>query len=399
MRPFVVVSSLLALAAAVAASAACADPPPAREPLPFPAAGPDAAPDPSKPGPYPVGVRTMTFVDDERTTPGKDGPRTLVVEVWYPAAESARGAPGTSYVLYDQLPPDLQEGLAPEDLGTVETDAVRDAPARAGEVFPVVVFSHGKGGVRQQSTFYTVPLASHGYVVVAPDHEGDTVVDLLRSRDLALDDTVTHGQLRPRDVSFLLTSLEELPDDEPLKPILDLRRVGATGHSFGAFTSFRAAGGDDRIDAIVAHTPVGYTPTQLELETRIEDFGIPYLIAAGGLDRTLPADVHADSLWAHMTPPRFYLTLSRAGHFTFSDLCVLDVAAIDAALDIDASNVLEDGCGPENTPAPRAQAAIDHYSIGLFNAYLRASTGTLDLLTQEAGEPHAPDDVVFLADR
>lgn len=384
---------LTASLVALLVAAACDLP----EPLPFAPAGADAAPDPSAPGPYPVGVRTMTFVDDERTTPGYEGPRTLVAEVWYPAAESARGAPGEDYVLYEQLPEDLRGGLRPEDLGTLQTDAVRDAPARLHEQFPVVVFSHGKGGIRQQSTFYTVPLASHGYVVVAPDHQGDTIVDILRAGDVDVDDTLTHAQLRPRDVSFLLTALADLGDD-PLAPLLDLERVGVTGHSFGAFTSFRAAGGDDRVDAIVGHAPVGYTPTQLELEERIEDFGIPAMIAAGGRDETLPADVHADTLWAHMSRPRWYLMLERAGHFTFSDLCVMDVLAIDAALEIDVAKVLDDGCGAENTPPAQAFPALNHASIGLFNAHLRGSPGTAALLTEAAIAAHAPDDVAFTAE-
>ena len=57
---------------------------------------------------------------------------------------------------------------------------MRDAETYASVRFPVVIFSHGKGGLRQQSTFYTAVLASHGYVVVSPDHEGDTIVELLR---------------------------------------------------------------------------------------------------------------------------------------------------------------------------------------------------------------------------
>src|SRR5688500_15808146 len=50
-----------------------------------------ATSDPSKPGKSPVGVKTLTLSDPTR--PG----RTLTTEVWYPAAESARGKSGTKY--------------------------------------------------------------------------------------------------------------------------------------------------------------------------------------------------------------------------------------------------------------------------------------------------------------
>lgn len=369
----------------------------ALEPLPFEPAGPDAAPDPSTLGPYAVGVRTLTFLDHERSTPGKDGPRKLVVEVWYPAANSAREAEKQDYVLYDRLPESLRGGLEPEDLGVLETEAVRDAPRYEGVRFPVVIFSHGKGGLREQSTFYTVPLASHGYVVVSADHEGDTIIELLEAGDVDVTSTFDSYLLRPGDVSFLLSELEKLEDD-PLTSLMDLERVGVTGHSFGALTSFRAAGSDARIDAIVAHTPVGISLVEADLEVRVHEFGIPYLIAAAGLDRTLPKEVHADSVWNRMVPPRFYLSLATAGHFTYSDMCVLDVQAIEEKLQIDASNVLTDGCGEENIPTAEAFPVINHYSIGFFNAYLRGSTPTLALLDEEHGRALAGDEVSFLAE-
>src|SRR5262245_23445718 len=47
--------------------------------------------DPAAPGPFVVGVKTIEIADPLR--PG----RMLTTEVWYPAAESARGQPGTGY--------------------------------------------------------------------------------------------------------------------------------------------------------------------------------------------------------------------------------------------------------------------------------------------------------------
>lgn len=400
MRLSAVTGARTGLLLLLVGSSACAPTPPgeARDPLPFAPAGPGAAPDPSVLGPYAVGVRTLTFLDPERETPGKEGPRKLVTEIWYPAAGHTRDDEKDAFVLYEQLPESLREGLTVEDLGVLETEAVRDAETYEGVRFPVVVFSHGKGGVRQQSTFYTVLLASHGYVVVSPDHEGDTIVELLEAGEVDVTSTVDSFVLRPGDVSFLLNELEVLDEDDPLTALMDLERVGVTGHSFGALTSFRAAGSDLRIDAIVAHTPVGIGLVEAGLEATVDEFGIPYLIAAAGLDRTLEKNLHADSLWSHMVPPRFYLTLKTAGHFTYSDLCILDVEAIDVALNIDASNVLTDGCGEENVGPDVAFPVINHYSVGFFNAYLRGSPGSLALLDQDNGRRLAGDEVTFFAE-
>ena len=46
-----------------------------------------AATDYSKEGPYPVGVTTTTFVDESRTDQFTKKPRTLITEIWYPAAD------------------------------------------------------------------------------------------------------------------------------------------------------------------------------------------------------------------------------------------------------------------------------------------------------------------------
>jgi predicted dienelactone hydrolase len=372
----------------------------APEILPFEPSGPEAAPPPSEMGPYPVGVRTITFVDHSRETPGQEGPRTLVCEVWYPATEATRDLPGEDYVVIEQVPQDVRDmypGIDAEALGALSTTAVRDANARLNEKFPLIVFSHGKGGIRMQSTFYTVALASHGYVVISPDHEGDTLVNLLLDGDVEITSTVDSFILRPQDASFLIRELDNLDESDPLKPILDMDRVGITGHSFGALTSFRTAGMDARIDALVAHTPVGIGLVNADLEVKVEDFNIPTMIASGGMDETLPADLHAESMWEAMPEPKFHLHLQRGGHFTYSDLCIMDVPKIQEALgdDVDVEKVLNDGCGDQNTPPELARPAINHYSIGFFNSYLRDSAATLDLMTEDTGKEIAPGELTF----
>src|SRR5262245_50061107 len=84
-----------ALAALLVVVCACGAPR-AADPLPFEPASETSAPPPSKRGPFPVGVRTVTFEDTGRKK--LDGsPRILVTEIWYPAEQSVRGQPGTSY--------------------------------------------------------------------------------------------------------------------------------------------------------------------------------------------------------------------------------------------------------------------------------------------------------------
>ncbi len=369
----------------------CVGPDPELEEIPFAPASETAAPVPSEFGPFQVGVRTEVWVDETRLNPAEDGPRTLTVEIWYPATAAVKDDPRVTYLLWDELPESQQDRIAPEVLGEMPTEAVRDAAVQPDRgPFPLVVFSHGKGGIRMQSTFHTVLLASHGYVVISADHQGDTVPDILEEGEVVISTTLDSIFDRPLDVSFMIDVMEELEPDHFLYGLADLERIGVVGHSMGALTAFRTAGGDARVDAIVGHTPVGITPVNLGLEVKLEDFEIPTAIQAAGLDETLDPTLHADSLWPYMPNPKEYLMLPTAGHFTYSDLCILDVLALDEALDIDVAKVLDDGCGEENIAPDDAFPLINQFTVGFFNVHLRGSTATYDQMNQRAADDIAP---------
>lgn len=379
------------------------------EPLPFAAADKDNAPDPSVEGPYPVGVRTFFLEDDLRPEEQADGtfrPRQLKLEVWYPARESAREDEREKILLFDSLPPDLQEGLVPTDLGELATIAVRDAPARQdGALYPMVIFSHGKGGIRLQSNFYTAYLASHGYVVVAPDHSGDTIVELLRevkeTGNIQADSTLEAIVARPKDIIAILDLVKEVVGGQggsDVEAIIDEARVGVTGHSFGALTSFLVATMESRVDAIVGQAPTSQDVVELQQQTPIDEVKIPMIVQSATLDGTLPEDTNARPLYETLTSKKAWLSLARAGHFTYSDLCVLDVPAISAAIDLDVSNVLDDGCGPDSLPPVLAEPAIRSSAIGAFNLFLRDSGGSARFLTQAALDAIAPGEGTVVSD-
>lgn len=358
--------------------------------LPFEPAGPDAAPDPAVLGPYPVGVLTVELLDESR--PDQSGaPRSLVTEIWYPAAEDTRGEPGYVYTVEDLLTAEaralLEEPLEVE-LATV---AVRDAAPREGaERFPIILFSHGSSGVRMQSTFLTVFLASHGYVVAAPDHLGNTLSDAVVAGGPNTEGQFESLGLRPNDMGFVLAHLQGLAADDPLGSIVDGERVGATGHSFGALTTLRLLAEDRPIDVAVAQAPPGYEVVWFgALANEPQDITVPVMIQAGELDMTTPL-ADAESIYERLTAPRSLLTVRGAGHFTFSDMCLLDPAAIEAATQIGLSQALEDGCAADNITPDVALPLQRHFAIGLFNGHLRDSPGSLELLTAEAGEALAP---------
>src|SRR6185503_16168855 len=146
------------------------------------------AADPLAVGPYPVGVTTTVFVDKSRTDNFTKEPRTLVTEIWYPATDDARRLPVNKYSQFypGGVTPEIDELLmkaykksAAEIDKIYWNEAHRDAAVRKGR-FPLVVFSHGNGGTRNQNTFWCDYLSSHGYIIVSADHTGNaryTIID------------------------------------------------------------------------------------------------------------------------------------------------------------------------------------------------------------------------------
>ena len=268
--------------------------------------------DPFARGPFPAGVRTV----DERR-----GGRSLPVEIWYPATEQYAGkdvAAGTrdSYDLIPGFPPASQ-------------DAVRDATGRPGR-FPLVVFSHGYGGHRRQSTFLCTHLASHGYVVAAVDHTGNTILDVMQAimmrqsgatppdADAVLEEFIV---ARPADVSFTIDRL--LAGAGHLESRVDPDRIGVAGHSFGGWTTLAVAGRDRRIRAAFPLAPAGgASPLPVARLTASLDFAwgreVPTLFVVADRDTLLPLPGMRELLARTQSSKRM-IVLKNADHMHFCD--------------------------------------------------------------------------------
>lgn len=357
-------------------------------------AGPDAAPDPSTMGPYPVGVRTIELTDPARMTE-EGAPRPITVELWYPATDDAREAEPEVYSIEEILRPEVLEDLGVSIDVALATEAVRDATPRAdGAPYPLVIFSHGSSGVRMQSTYLTVALASHGYVVAAPDHYGNTLSDAILAGGQTEESLVQAFGNRPPDVRVVLDHMEALPQGDPLLGIVDANVVGIAGHSFGALTAVRWIGLNGRVDAVVAQAPPGMDLAWLAVSEPLSSYDVPLMLHVGSLDTTTPPS-DADSIWTEAGAPRSRMTLATGGHFTFSDMCLIDRDALLAVAAAGVFDALDDGCAEDNIDVALAFPVMRHYAIGWFNLHLRGSTGTAPLLTQEAGRMLAGDEVTF----
>jgi predicted dienelactone hydrolase len=123
------------------------------------------------------------------------------------------------------------------------------------------VFSHGNGGVRMQSTYLLTALASHGYVVAAPDHTGSTLRDINDPSDLSVGAVLNSYLVRPVDLSFVIDHFAHAGPKDPFFDAIDLNAIGAIGHSLGSISALRSAGLDSRIRVAIAQTPASHLAT------------------------------------------------------------------------------------------------------------------------------------------
>lgn len=117
--------------------------------------------------------------------------------------------------------------------------------------FPIVIFSHGLGGSRDNYEYLGRHWAGCGYVSVHVQHIGsDDGVwkDVpLAERAKAMQRaamSVSNVVNRPLDGQFVIDQLGKLNADEtsPMKGRLDLNAIAIAGHSFGGYTTLALAG-------------------------------------------------------------------------------------------------------------------------------------------------------------
>jgi predicted dienelactone hydrolase len=177
--------------------------------------------------------------------------------------------------------------------------------------FPVIIFSYGAMGSGDMGFPIVRHWTSHGYVVLCPTHADSIKLRRAQGRDGAGDTlTLIRGSgrgggwddnwtQRPRDVSFVLDSLDVLEEKVPgLKGRLDRDRLAVAGHSLGAYTAQVAGGAtvampgkdqpqslaDPRLKAILQLSGQGTDQQGLHKDSW-KDIRIPMMCVTGSLDR------------------------------------------------------------------------------------------------------------------
>jgi len=270
------------------------------------------------------------------------------VQVWYPTQETDE-----DIHLYGGF---FEGGIASDD-----------ADPNCDETWPVMAFSHGNTGMRYQSIFYGEYLASHGYIVVSPDHVGNTFFD----NDEALKPELILR--RPEDISDTIDWLFSSSDFGNCVDPDD--GFAMSGHSFGGYTAVAISGGyldtdatsefcseyggwlcddvemlaselgsgvysrqDDRIWASIPMAPAAYE-TLLGGLSNVE---VPMMVLGGTKDTATTMTGSVLPIYDGMpTSSRMLGKIQDAGHFSFSDACDLLPSYPDCGGDYLSSDIVQ----------------------------------------------------------
>jgi dienelactone hydrolase len=296
-------------------------------------------PDFSGPGPFSVGVATLRG----------DGPTT---EIWYPVDRAfVGGLQSEGFDHRSVWPTEIGSQIPPELFPVLDTGAFRDAPPSGEGPFPLVVFSHGFGGYRQMSSFYTTHLASWGFVVAAPDHEG-------RGFRAAIAGTANRSADNDLgDIRSVLAALAEGDGGNELATVVDGTRIAVAGYSAGATTAV-AAGDLEDVDTFIALSGRGGLTENARRK--------PALVFAEEDDSVIPAFV-SELLYERMAGSARLVVIAGGGHSALVDLCPAWTAAPGQlgrlTTWLGSVRALANGCSPGYPEATEVWKVLDHTSV------------------------------------
>ncbi|MCB8875994.1 alpha/beta hydrolase family protein [Acidisoma silvae] len=288
-----------------------------------------------------VGLRTGLLLDNTPTSWSEDAPRPVRWSAWYPASDDAIAIVEKSDLF---------------DIGTIARNA---AINNRRPTYSTVLLSHGTGGAAISLNWLATRLAAEGYIVIGPDHHGNTVTEPFhpagfaawweRARDLtfALDALSTEGFLSGHiggDISAIGFSLGGYTAMCLLGAVTDFELFKAWAHKNGArrgppqfpdlpdlmpglmmepaflesWARQSQSYKDSRVRRAILLAPAppvrAFTPESLATITE------PVTIMVGGDDHEAPADACAAWLNTQIPTSELYNLGDRVGHATFLGL-------------------------------------------------------------------------------
>ena len=173
-------------------------------------------------GSHPVGMRNLVT----------EGETPVEMTVWYPALKRGNDEQVTTYpYVIKVFPP-----LGATAIAAYEGEAIGRAPYDlAAAPYPLVILSPGYAIGSTTYAWLAEHLASHGFVVLSPEHDEYLLT--------ALGELWRSAVLRPQRVLTVLSYLDgQVGTGGAFEGLIDPELVAVVGHSYGGYTALAAAG-------------------------------------------------------------------------------------------------------------------------------------------------------------
>src|SRR5262249_19130614 len=152
----------------------------------------------------------------------------------------------------------------------------------------------GSCGFPAQSVFLTSLLATHGFIVIAPPHPGNTLSDFPSCGTFQAQ--VSSAQERPQDMIFVLDQILAADADpgSDFFGLVDETAIAMTGHSFGGLTTSLVQAIEPRVTAAMPMAPAAGPASMLT---------VPSLTMIGEIDSVVNNDA-VRTAYAHSAAPK-----------------------------------------------------------------------------------------------
>jgi predicted dienelactone hydrolase len=245
-----------------------------------------------------VATADLVLVDPSRPTPSNGTyagapDRNLPTKVWYPAA------------------------AVPLDGAT--------ALVASGGPFPIIVYAHGFLSSRNEAVDLKAHLASHGYIVIAPDFPlskggapgGPEFGDLAS---------------QPGDLAFLLDHAAKGTGQLAfLAGGVDMTRVGLAGLSLGGATTLVAAY-HPTLNIPSVRAAVAYAPVACFFGAGLYKRAIPTVVMGGSADELVPFHTITERTAAFAPSPLTVVRLAGGTHVGFMGIDIPDAGNTDQVI-------------------------------------------------------------------
>jgi len=253
--------------------------------------------------------------------------------------------------------------------------------------FPLIIYSHGTFGFATNAMHIVNALVEAGYVVAAADYPLTSRNAFTHVKFADISDTSE----QVKDISFVIDSL--LADPE-LGKLIDKDRIGTTGHSLGAVTSYFASfGARTRDPRIKATAPIAAgDPVQTALDNPMGFAGagnagisVPVLFLSADHDIFARMTGRPHAAYSRVETPKYELMVKGGVHVWFRDGSEQPAGNKNPDCIFFETNMPDmkvPGC-EERVPliGPARQQAITRAAlVDFFDAYLKGDAVALERL-------------------